>query len=593
MASIPSLALPSLEQADYTDTGSDSGIMDILSDPEDIFELIEKRKWEEVVYFVQDVPKASTVCFYRSGSSAFPDGTLGNLALHECCKHQPPIEVIVELLKSNEDAAMSPGHCGYLPLHFACSSKASVEVVGLLIEVHPASTRIREELDDALPIHLAAKWGASEDVLMEILTTYPEGSFMRDVYGKTPMDHAKNLPSPDVRDSVMNTLNAAPILVEAAKSATLRISHEHESRTRGLNEAHAEYVRQLEARHNEEKITFMQLELKFQTELAEEKERNILFAEILMELEVKEAKAKKESDKAQAILATERNDFRSKLESQERAMKTVMDEAIGKVKHFEKKMSDQQSFVEKLEEKAKECDENRAKLATTNNSLKAKDNTLIHLNQLLSTKEHLIRELHQQLEEKKAAERVSSKQAEFLSTLQSGAQHELDTTRIEKQQLRNQAELLQEQLFEANRKFNTQEHRLGSIKSLVSSLSYSLQTWDVDDEWEKNLDTHSAVVEGMEAARQHTTRTPRRQQSPKAIGTSIPKTIGTTKLSSLTIGTIMSGEMGLSHFGSGKSAEETATTFQEDEDNYTLGSTPSPARTAPAGLNHHKQHRLA
>jgi hypothetical protein len=447
----------------------------------------------------------------------------------------------------------------------------------------------------------ATKLGQLDAMVVRSYLSQSEAeTFMRDVDGNTPMDHAKNLPHSEVRAMVMNTMDsdADNILVAAERPATLLISHEHESRTRELKEARVEYVRQLEARHNEEKINFLQLELKFQTELAEEKEkeRSIFLAEILEE---NETKAKRESDEAHTLLAAERIHFRSTLQSQERDMRIIIDEAIGKVERFEKQICDQQSFVEKLEEKAKECDENRAKLAATNNALKEKDNTLIHLNQLLSTKEHQIRELHQQLEEKKAAERVSSKQVELLSTLQSAAQHKLDTTRVENEQLRNHAEMLEEQLFEANRKFDTQEHLLGSVKSLVASLSYSLQTGAVDVEFEKNLDTHSDdVVEGMEAVRQRTTRKPRSKQRPNAIGTRIPKTIGTTKLSSLTIVTSMPGEMGLSHFGSGKYVEETATAstmktsvLQEDEDNYTLASAPSPVRAVPTGLNH-KQHRL-
>lgn len=241
-----------------------------------VYSLIECRDWEGVTNFFEAVPQAAkmgdrmtmamTAAPHHHSNTLLRKGcTQENLPLHEVCRHQPPIELVTLLLELHEDAVRLPGRYGYLPLHFACSTGASVEVVARLMEVHPAATRCRDEIDDALPLHLAARWGASEDVLMEILTAHPEGSFMRDASGKSPLDHARSLPATsEIRSYAVNALETAPIFVATAKAAAARMTQEYETRIQGMQEAHAEYVRQLEDRQEEEKTCFMQLELQFQ-----------------------------------------------------------------------------------------------------------------------------------------------------------------------------------------------------------------------------------------------------------------------------------------------------------------------------------------
>lgn len=83
----------------------------IYEEPE-ILELIESQSWTEIIRKLQDEP---------SDASLVIDSTTGqsNLAIHEACKHQPPVAVIDSLIKANPSSVMTKGQWGYLPIHFA------------------------------------------------------------------------------------------------------------------------------------------------------------------------------------------------------------------------------------------------------------------------------------------------------------------------------------------------------------------------------------------------------------------------------------------------------------------------------------------
>lgn len=83
----------------------------IVEVPE-IVEMIESQAWTEIIRKLQDEPaEASIKLDSPTGAS--------NLAIHEACKHQPPVAVIDSLIKANPSSVMAKGQWGYLPIHFA------------------------------------------------------------------------------------------------------------------------------------------------------------------------------------------------------------------------------------------------------------------------------------------------------------------------------------------------------------------------------------------------------------------------------------------------------------------------------------------
>ena len=463
-----------------------------------VFDLIERRDWEGVNALVQSVPDvASVICRFTHGVACVsPSGPRGNLALHEACKHQAPIRIVNLILEANMDAVKSQGQFGYLPLHVSCSSGASLEVVARLIELYPAATRLRDELDEAMPIHLAAKWGASDDVLMEILTTHPEGSFMRDASGKTPMDYAKNLPNEEIRLASVCTLKAAPVLVAAAKAATRRVAHDQEIRMRGLKEAHAEFIRQLEEFHEIETTTFLEMELQFQNELAEEKERNIYLTEMVLEMQANEKKVRAEHKTKFRNLEKERDEHCLGLKTLERDIGSIL---VGVAQERERQdgvANGSITLQEQLKEFTKRHDDAQKKVEVVRGDLKYKEDAVRHLHELLSAKDEQMRDLNAKFSEKETVQQKTAGQAKQVSDLCERTQQELDATREEVERLRRLTENQHARLVQVNRKMHLQECRMGDIKNLVSSLSYNVQTWAVDDEWEQK---QSTVFEGMEA----------------------------------------------------------------------------------------------
>jgi hypothetical protein len=240
-----------------------------------LVELIEHQQFEEAINRVRKFPEEAT---YFSSVSADHNAhnsimNQGNLALHEACKSQPPIELIDALLAANEEAVRTKGQWGYLPLHFACCSRASPQVVARLIVTYPSATRTKDDHEGRVPLHLAAKWGADDEVIMALLTVHPKASSARDSLGKTPLEHANGLSSSHVREGVVKALRRAPILCAVSKAAMNKLAYESDAKLREVVEVYQERMTQIKDKYEEDKTHAVALEVQLRKELWEEKER--------------------------------------------------------------------------------------------------------------------------------------------------------------------------------------------------------------------------------------------------------------------------------------------------------------------------------
>jgi len=95
--------------------------------------LIEEKKWPTALLFLQD-PEA-----IPSTRQAYKD----NLPLHMACDRKAPDELILALLRANEEAASWQGRNKNLPLHIAAQQKLSVDVIDALIRINPEALDCR------------------------------------------------------------------------------------------------------------------------------------------------------------------------------------------------------------------------------------------------------------------------------------------------------------------------------------------------------------------------------------------------------------------------------------------------------------------
>ena len=155
-------------------------------------------------------------------------------------------------------------------IYHSCSNGASKAVVAKLIEANPACVRSRDEHEQRLPLHVAAKRGAAQDVILTIMTYHPEGVYIRDSSGNTPMDYAKDLPSHRKMD-VVKVLKQGPLLSAVSKAAMQRaaatesfrnqrpisdsrnlVSNEVKAAKAEAEKTYAAIVAKMEAKHKQE-----------------------------------------------------------------------------------------------------------------------------------------------------------------------------------------------------------------------------------------------------------------------------------------------------------------------------------------------------
>lgn len=176
-------------------------------------------------------PPASTVVALMkvNKQATMQKGHLGLLPVHIACRHGASLEVVKILSESYPEGLNSNDLYGNSPLHYACAF-SSVEVIRFLLKSSPSASKVQNcdkklpihhmgarndlinisslvlfmyahnpdalRLEDSkglLPIHSAVSHQASLDMIEIMISLYPQGIFVRDNLGRTPLDIAKKL----------------------------------------------------------------------------------------------------------------------------------------------------------------------------------------------------------------------------------------------------------------------------------------------------------------------------------------------------------------------------------------------------------------
>jgi ankyrin repeat protein len=207
----------------------------------EMFQLIEKGNWKELAKHVKKYPQSSFVRMTQ-GSKGYNLTSKGNLLLHEVCRYEPSLELVDAIISVNNGALKAIGEYGRMPLHYACACGASGAVVRRLINAFPQATKLRDGGDLMLPLHLACKWGASKEVIEELLSANSDGRKIRDIFGKIPLDYAKQLGLKENRDNLVECLQAQPRKVtfndrtSPVKNNAINSTVKQEMKTQVLNE---------------------------------------------------------------------------------------------------------------------------------------------------------------------------------------------------------------------------------------------------------------------------------------------------------------------------------------------------------------------
>lgn len=249
----------------------DDDVSGIFESPEntELLDLVEKKNWETLLYVVLKEPHTAFVKFTgRSTNSP----SAGNLLLHEACKQSPPMDVVEALIAANDKAVTTKGNSGYLPLHYACAHSAPIELIRLLLFLNPDAVKVVDEAEGVLPLHLACMTGVTkEDVYMCLLTSYPEGSMIRDDFSRLPIDYAKSIRSDSLRKVAIESLKRATWLESAAKQSKGRTETIYHKRIKGYEQSQAQQLKMIEEVHTKQ---IAKLEADLQSQKKELSERS-------------------------------------------------------------------------------------------------------------------------------------------------------------------------------------------------------------------------------------------------------------------------------------------------------------------------------
>ena len=112
-----------------------------------------------------------------------------NTALHLVCRRQPPLEVVLALIRSNPVSPTLLTVDGLTPLHFACYCGASPEVISVLIQTNKEATSLSEKRGKT-PLHCTCAGFRNADrekVIKMLLECYSNAAILPDEKGRTPL----------------------------------------------------------------------------------------------------------------------------------------------------------------------------------------------------------------------------------------------------------------------------------------------------------------------------------------------------------------------------------------------------------------------
>ena len=509
----------------------------------DLYLLLKRREWDKVFDLLEKNPNlvaSSQQTTVTSTTKA--SGTSTSPLLHDVLRYNPPLSVVDLLLvidnntinddtiqKQQQSSVMKQTDAfGRLPLHVACSCgpNADIDVIIKLILSDTDALRTRTlDRHGQFPLHIAVIMNASEDVVMELLTNYPDACFSPDLHGKIPIEYAKESSYRNGHNRLVVALESAPILLASSQAGINRISKGYEDRLSCLRDAHTEYANQLEDRYTNEKFELLTNQLKSNDELAIEKERNIALAEVLLEKKKSELILIRERDELQSKLDMERSLRRNVTKMRDEELKRIL---LGKEKEKnndeddndqEKDDDDDRNDEQKettiadeinvggdnnenddddndddeeeedsskiplstlLKSLAKGYEESKLRIRSYKEQLDRQRETVTNMNHLLTNKDEELRQVNRKFRssyDDNSERQAAIDRADNLAGLHEIALQNLSEARDEVDRLKRIDVQRRSKIAHSERRLRIQEKRLSGVQNLMSSLSTNVGSW--------------------------------------------------------------------------------------------------------------------
>ncbi len=114
---------------------------------------------------------------------------IGNNPLHVAAQINAPIETFKVLILHKKGCASVKNLDGKVPLHYAAAlgEQATVEAIDVLINAYPSGAAIKELKNGSCPLHYACAFRASENVINNLISSYPTISLEKDKAGNFPI----------------------------------------------------------------------------------------------------------------------------------------------------------------------------------------------------------------------------------------------------------------------------------------------------------------------------------------------------------------------------------------------------------------------
>jgi ankyrin repeat protein len=143
-----------------------------------LYLLCKQWAWNAVTFRCETHPDEA--------SAAFRDEN-GDTALHWVVFGNPPLDVIEALLNACPALASTPNDVGNLPIHVAAAYRASGNVVRALVKAYPEGCGIPASGKSTCALHLMCDYGSSVDSIRAVLESesgvaslqYLDGTFLR------------------------------------------------------------------------------------------------------------------------------------------------------------------------------------------------------------------------------------------------------------------------------------------------------------------------------------------------------------------------------------------------------------------------------
>ena len=139
------------------------------------------KEWDDVISCAHNTPndvRKDIITKLSTGES------WSRLPLYEACRLHAPVDVICELVRAYPDALTKAESIhNRLPLHVACIENLESGIITALLVEKSNTAKAIENKYSAIPLHFACSNGASVDVVLELLRSFPDGCKVADKDG--------------------------------------------------------------------------------------------------------------------------------------------------------------------------------------------------------------------------------------------------------------------------------------------------------------------------------------------------------------------------------------------------------------------------